>query len=478
MMKRLIAALLSLSLATSTLAMDLPDLGDVAASTLSPLEERQLGERVMQDIRWRDPSYLDDAEIEQYVQALGMRLVRASDSPDGQFEFFVIRDPSINAFAMPGGYIGLNSGLITTAESESELASVVGHEVAHVTQRHIAQLFGKQGEASMIMLASMLVAVLASRSSSQLSEAAVFAGQAGAIQSQLSYTRAFEREADRIGLQALEGAGFDVRGMPSFFERLQRSTRVYENNAPDYLRTHPLTQERIADMSTRVGQMQYRQVADSLDFRLVRAKLRAADGLATDAIALFQAELAKAPDNAISRYGLARALLRAGKTTEAAQQLQQIRDAGQLESPFVEVLAAEIALAQRDPLRAITSLQEARSRYPEARALEYLLIEAYLQARDAQQAASLARTATVRDQSDARMWILLARAESLQGRKTAHHRAQAEVYVLQGSRPAAIEQLELARRAGDGDFFEMSAVDARMRQLRQEDLAERQREKR
>lgn len=478
MMKRLLALLLSAALATSAHSVDLPDLGDVASSTLSPLEERQLGERVMQDIRWRDASYLDDPEIEQYVQTLGMRLVRASDNPDGQFQFFVIRDSSLNAFAMPGGFIGLHSGLITSAESESELASVVGHEVAHVTQRHIAQLFGKQSQASMLMLASMLVAVLASRSSSQVSEAAVFAGQAGAIQSQLNYTRAFEREADRIGLQALDGAGFDVRGMPAFFERLQRMTRVYENNAPAYLRTHPLTQERIADMSTRVGQMRYRQSPDSVDFQLVRAKLRAADGLATDAVQVFNAEVAKAPEHDVSRYGLARALLRAGKTAEAAQALAAIRAGGRLQSAFVEVLAAEIELAQRAPQQAIRVIEEARQRFPDARALEYLLIDAHLQAGEAQHAAALARAAAVREQKDARYWVLAARAESMLGRRTAHHRAQAEVYALQGSRPGAIEQLELARRAGDGDFYEMSAVDARMRQLKHEEDVERERQQR
>ncbi|MFN3985199.1 MAG: M48 family metallopeptidase [Rhodocyclaceae bacterium] len=478
-MKRILALLLSATLATSSIAADLPDLGDVAASSLSPMAERRIGEQIMSDIRWRDASYLDDAEIEDYVQRLGMRLVAAGPEPEREFEFFVMRDSTLNAFALPGGFIGLHSGLIMAAESESELASVLGHEIAHVTQRHIAQLFGKQGQASMMVLASILLAVLAARSNSQVSEAALAAGQAGAIQQQLGYTRAFEREADRIGLQVMEGAGFDVRGMPSFFERMQRHSRVYENNAPAYLRTHPLTQERIADMGNRVAQMRYRQVLDSPDFAFVRAKLRAGEGLASDAVRDFEASLRTAADDPSLRYGHARALLRAGRLDDAAEAVARLR-AGAAEgelSLFVETLAGEIQLARNRPAEAVALLEAAKQRFPDRRPLDYLLIEARLRAGQHAQAASDARAGALRAQRDARYWALAARAEEALGRRTAHHRAQAEVYVLRGSLPAAIDQLELARRAADGDFYELSAVDARLRELKLEE-AERRAERR
>ena len=267
MMRRPLALLLSLALAlpapAPVLAADLPDLGDVAASELSPAAERKIGEQIIREIRWRDAAYLDDAEVEEYVNRLGQRLAAVSNNPGLDFDFFVVRDATLNAFALPGGFIGVHTGLILAAEGESEFASVLGHEIAHVTQRHIAQIVGKQSQSAMLMIASMLVAVLAARSNSDVSTAAIAAGQAGAIQSQLGYTRAFEREADRAGLETLDKAGLDVRGMPGFFERLQRNTRVYENNAPAYLRTHPLTTERIADMENRVAAMRYRQVPDS-----------------------------------------------------------------------------------------------------------------------------------------------------------------------------------------------------------------------
>ncbi|NLF55134.1 MAG: M48 family metallopeptidase [Thauera phenolivorans] len=465
MMRRPLALLLSLALALPVQALDLPDLGDVAASELSPAAERRIGEQIIQQIRWRDAAYLDDPEVEEYVNRLGHRLVAASEDPLREFDFFVVRDSTLNAFALPGGYIGVHSGLILAARSESELASVLGHEIAHVTQRHIAQLFGKQSQTSMVMLASLLVAVLAARSNSQVSQAAIAAGQAGAIQSQLGYTRGFEREADRVGLQTLEQAGFDVRGMPGFFERLQRDSRLYENNAPAYLRTHPLTTERIADMENRASSMPYRQVLDSPEFGYVRAKLRAQAGAAADAVRQMQEGVERHPDDAAARYGLGRALLRAARFDEAAAVVDELR-ADVASSPWVDTLAAEIRLARKDGVGALALLEAARQRHPGYRSLEYALAEAQIQAGKPAAAVVGMRKALTQRGGDARLWLLLSRANAELGRRTAQHRAQAEVYVLRGSVPAAIEQLEIARKAGDGDFYELSAVDARLRELK------------
>lgn len=465
MMKRILILFLCVALVPRLNAADLPDLGDVAASELSPLAERKLGESIMRDIRARDPAYLDDPEVEDYISAMGRRLVAAGPAPDQEFQFFVIRDTTLNAFALPGGFIGVHTGLILAAESESELASVLGHEIAHVTQRHIAQLFGKQSQTSMMMLASLLVAVLAARSNSQVSEAAIAAGQAGAIQAQLGYTRGFEREADRLGIQTLEKAGYDVRGMPSFFERLQRSNRLYESNAPSYLRTHPLTSERIADMGNRVGQLRYRQVPDSADFGLVRAKLKVSGMSAPEAMREFELLVEKTPDDVSVRYGLARALLGMGRVQEAEALLPSIRAGGR--SLLVESLAAELRLAQSDPVGAVTLLEKARAAYPESRALRFSLLDALIAAGRAREASSIARAAVQGGSGDAKMWSYVARSEAALGRRAAQHRAQAEVYALNGALLAAIEQLDIARRAGDGDFFELSAIDARMREIKE-----------
>lgn len=464
MMRRPLALLLSLALAFPVHAADLPDLGDVGAADFSPAAERRIGEQIIREIR-RDAAYLDDPEIEEYVNRLGRKLAASSQNPQQDFEFFVVKDSTLNAFALPGGYIGVHTGLLLAAESESELASVLGHEIAHVTQRHIAQLVGKQSQSTMLMLASLLVAVLAAKSNSQVSEAAIAAGQAGALQSQLGYSRDFEREADRVGLQTLESAGYDVRGMPSFFERLQRNGRLYENNAPAYLRTHPLTTERIADMENRATSMRYRQVPDSSDFGYVRAKLRAQAGLPADAVSELQSRVAKSPADPAARYGLARALLRAGRLADAAAEVERLRK--QVEpSPFVEALAAEIALARKDGAGAVKLLEAAQVRFPGNGSLPYALADArILGGRPAAAAAGVQQALQARG-DDPRLWTLLSRANADLGKRTAQHRAQAEVYALRGALPAAIEQLEIARKAADGDFYELSAVDARLRELK------------
>ncbi len=445
-------------------ASNLPDLGEVGVEDLSPAQERQIGEEIMREVR-RDPAWLDDPEVEEYINRLGRRLVAASEEPARTFEFFVVRDAMLNAFALPGGYIGVHTGLILSAQSESELAGVLGHEIGHVTQRHIAQLIGKQKQMSMVMLASLLAAVAAGNS--RVGEAAVLSGVAGASQAQLAYTRDFEREADRIGLQTLEAAGFDVRGMAGFFERLQRAYRPYENsiNQTPYLRTHPLTTERIADMENRVMSMRYRQVLDSPDFNYVRARLRVQSLSGPEAVRTFAGLVAANPDDAAARYGLALAQLRLGHLEDAARTLDDLRRRAK-PSPFIAILSGEISIARRAPDEAINTLTAACKAFPESMSTTYALANAQIVGGRAQDAERGARRALASRGNDIRLWGLLARANAALGKRTAQHRAQAEVYVLQGAYRGAVEQLELARRAGDGDFYELSAADARLREIR------------
>ncbi len=268
----------------------LPDLGEMERSGLSVSAEKRLGERIMLEIR-RDPAYLQDPEIVGYIGQLGQRLAGHIEGARQPFEFFIVRDPMLNAFALPGGYIGVHSALILAARSESELAGVLAHEISHVTQSHLARLFGTQSQAQLASLLSLAVAVLAARSAPDVAMGAAMAGQAAVVQNQLNYSRDFEREADRFGLDLMEKAGYDTRGMGSFFERLLQFGRLYENNAPGYLRTHPLTTERITDMENRIAQKPYRQVPDSEEFGLVRAKIKAYDGTPGDAVADFAAQL-------------------------------------------------------------------------------------------------------------------------------------------------------------------------------------------
>ncbi|HJV83180.1 MAG TPA: M48 family metalloprotease, partial [Noviherbaspirillum sp.] len=222
-----------------TTAQTLPSLGDTERGELSPLMERKLGEQIMRDIR-RDRDYLDDAPLLEYLNNFGSGLVAARPEARGEagydFFFFAVRDPMLNAFALPGGFIGVHSALILAAQNESELASVVAHEIGHVAQRHIARMLGKQRQDALIPLASAVLAALAARSNPDASAALLMGGQGMALQRQLNFSRDAEREADRIGLQILREAQYDTSGMIAFFGRMQNATRSYTDAAPAYLR--------------------------------------------------------------------------------------------------------------------------------------------------------------------------------------------------------------------------------------------------
>ena len=453
------------------LADGLPDLGEASQSGFSPQIERRIGEAIMVDVR-HDRSLVDDAELTDYLNNLGFRLVASSSENRQDFEFFVLRDSTLNAFALPGGFIGVHTGLILAAQSESELAAVLGHEIAHVTQHHLARIIAKQQQSSLTSLAALAVAILAARSNPQVVNAAVATAQASAIQTQLDFTREHEREADRIGLQTLAQAGFDPRGAASFFERLQKFNRLYENNAPEYLRTHPVTSDRIADIQNRLESLPYRQVADSLEFQLVRAKLRAEEGTPQQAVAHFEEALRekKYTNEAASRYGLAVALLRAKNPARAEQELAQLRKITPANA-IVENLAAQILAASGQSSAALAQYQAALNSFPSHRALVYGYADALLQARQSARALKLVSAQLQAYPNDSRLYELQAQAYSMQSKALLSHQAQAEAYVRQGNLVGAIEQLQLGLKAGDGDFYQLSIAEARFKALRAEHAA-------
>ena len=465
-----------LALAPAAVAEGLPDLGDVAQVDISPQAERQIGGSIFREIRLREPSYLDDPEVAGYLNRLGMRLVAHSGEARQDFQFFVLRDSTLNAFAMPGGYIGVHTGLITAAQSESELASVIAHEISHVTQHHLARMVGKQSQAQLVSMLALAVAVLAARSNSELATGAMVAGQAAGLQSQLNYSRDFEREADRVGINLLESSGYDIRDMGSFFERLQNFGRLYENNAPVYLRTHPLTTERIADMGNRISQRPYRQVPDSLDFLLVRAKLKAQEGDTREAVTYFASLVKerKFVSEPAAHYGYAVALARVKDWDAAERELGQARRFKAV-SPMIETLAAEFRRQQGDNDGALRLLRAAAQRYPQERAVTYALMETLLGAGRLDEAQQFGVADVQLYPSDTRMLGLLAKTYALLGRVARQHRAQAEVYVANGQLLAAIEQLQFAQQARDGDFYDQAQIDARLRELKRQQAEETRR---
>jgi len=452
----------------------LPDLGDPAQAGLSLQAEKKIGESVMREYR-RDPDFVDDPEVVSYVNSVGQRLVAVSADAGREFEFFVVRDNTINAFAMPGGFVGVHTGLLLAAQTESELAGVLAHEISHVTQRHIARQLEKGSQLSWAAIAGLVVAVLAARSNPQASQAAMAGTQAGAIQAMLNYSRDFEREADRVGFTLMEAAGYDPNGMPAFFERLQRATRLAElNAAPAYLRTHPLTEERMADLQARASAVHYRQRSDSVDFYLVRAKLRAQDGAPPEAVKAFENQLKEGryANEGAAHYGLATALLRARNFKRAESELSIARtETGP--HPMLETLGARIKRDSGDLAGARDQLTRALKDFGQRTYLVYEYAET-LQALNAHREAITVLDKLVRERPhDARAYQMLAKSHAALGHIAWQHRAQGEYYALSGSLPAAIEQMQLAQRAGDGDFYLLSSVDARLRELKVLDADER-----
>lgn len=472
--KRLLALFMVAVLATPpAFAQQLPELGEVSSEELSIATEKRIGQQIMQQIRQREAAYLDDHEVESYLNQLGGRLAAFSHDPGFGFEFFAINDPSINAFAMPGGYIGVHTGLILAAQSESELAGVLAHELAHVTQRHIARQLFQSKRINIASMVAMGLGLLAASSNPQAASAAIAASQAGAISAQLAYSRDFERESDRLGFEMLGKAGFDERGMAAFFERLQQSVRLYENNAIAYLRTHPLTGERLADMQNREHALAYRQVPDSLEFHLVRARLRAQQGRPADAVREFSTQLAerKFSSEAAVRYGLALAHFRARDWPAAQREVDAARAFKQA-SPMLERLAADSRMLQGKTEEGLRIYREAMTRFPLDRGLLYSHGAALLEARRFSDALRYVEGQLRVSPDDVRLHRQRAAAHAGMGQNALQHRALAEVFALQGQTAGAIEQLELALKAGDGNFFEMSAIDARLREMKLRRLEE------
>ncbi len=470
----ILRTLLALTLAVQPVAAaDLPDLGEVSRQYFSDQEEQLLGRTILRDV-YTDPRYLDDAGIEYYLDQLGYRLVAVSSRNQQRFNFFVVTDPTINAFAMPGGLIGVHTGLLLAAQSESELASVIAHEIAHVTQDHIARMVAAQSQSQWPTLAALALALLAARSNPNAASAAIATTQAYAIQSQLNYSRDYEREADRLGYDTLSQAGFDPRGMEGFFGRMQRANRFYDTSAPAYLRTHPLTTERIADMAARSDAAPYQQIPDSLEFQLVRARLRAMDDSPQEAVRAAQAALkdGRYSSATAARYELVAALARARQFKDAEAELQPLL-ASKAASPMIAQLAGDTALAAGQYALALQRYEAGRRAYPEYRPLVHGLVRAQLAAGRLNEALALAERQLALQADDRRLWRLAAEAHARLNHRLLSHRAQAEAAALSGNLVAAIEQITLGLKAGDGSFQELSAAEARRREWQEAEKLQR-----
>jgi beta-barrel assembly-enhancing protease len=453
-------------LAPAALAEGLPDLGEYAQSVLTPLQERRLGEEAMREINASN-QLVNDIEITDYVSALGYRLAANSSDNQQDFTFFVLSDPTINAFALPGGFVGIHTGLIENTHSESELASVMAHEIGHVVQRHMARMMAQQKQGTLPSMAMMVASILLASGNPQLGQGALISTEAGMVQRSLNFSRENEQEADRVGMQILDKSGFDTRAMPMFFETLMKSER-FEGNAPSFLRTHPLSTERITDMRNRAEQMPYRQVPDSIEFHLVRAKLRAMQGTPGEAVHYFENSLVekKYSNEAAQRYGLVVALVREHSLEQAQQELDNVRNLLP-QHPMIEALGASILSEQNKPQEAIALYGKALELFPKHRDLIYGKAETLLSLGRSGEALAFLEAKQQVYPDDAHLYELKSQAYTQLNKNLLRHQAQGEAYYRTYDLPGAVEQMELAQQAGDGDFYQLSIVEARLKQLRQ-----------
>ena len=515
---RLRSCLIALaSLAATALAsaresnVRLPDIGSSAAAIMSPQEERRYGASMLHEMRSLS-LVLDDPLLGDYINTLGYRLVAHSDKPDTSYTFFVVRDAGINAFAAPGGYIGVNAGLITTAESEDEVAAVLAHEIAHITQNHLLRAFEDSQKASLPIALAMIGAMIASSGASgDGAEAALMTGTSLIQQRQINFTRKDEIEADRVGIQTLVRSHFDPQAMAGFFARMERTLRGGggDGKIPDLLRTHPVTTDRISDAKARAegvikttesdvelpklgaGNLAYlrdlrdddfrparraqpvspeRTQARSLTFLLMRERARV---LAADQPSVMQtyyaSNLKNRPgfDTPANRYGNALALIRTGRPGEAREILAALADAAPSNLPYQIALAqAEAQSGRRND--ALTRYEKLVANSPGSTAIALSFAQTLIedgQGSSARRAQELLRPILATEIDDPEPYRVFARASDLAGDEVRAAEAYADVALLNGRLEDALNQLKALTRRPNLDYYQRARIDARIAEV-------------
>ena len=489
--------------AQSPAANALPLLGD--GSDMSASAERRLGDRIAREL-YRDPDFIDDPVLTDYVQGIWQPLLAAARARgdltpelDERFAWRIVlgRDRSVNAFALPGGYFGLHLGLLSVVSSRDELASVLGHELSHVTQRHISRLISRNSQQTPWMIGAMILGALAASKNAEAGNALIVGGQALSAQSQLNFSRDMEREADRIGFGVMTQAGFEAQGFVSMFDKLQQAARLNDSGAYPYLRSHPLTTERIADMQSRLplGAPHGADVIPGMTHAMLTARARVLSNPGADAL---RGWLAQADDvgqssqaaaqQAGTLYGAAMAASRMRDVAQARKQLTRLQKVVVNDPEAVQQvhwLGLEIELAARDRSRPQVLALGADARLALANPVTAaalrrpeLVLQAQIamqggQAQVLDQVAQNLQSWLVRQPQDALAWQWLASIYAAQHQTLRALRAEAEARVAQLDYAGALDRLKAAQdrpRAADtsaskADHIDASIIDTRRRQI-------------
>jgi len=457
---RLLGLIMAFSLTTVHAQQNLPSMGEPADAALSLVEEQLIGAQFMRQIRASLP-LVRDVQIGEYIQTLGNRLVLATGRVDiDNFTFFVIDDPQINAFAIPGGYVGINSGLIAAMNHEEQLASVVAHEIAHVTQRHHARAFATGNKASLGAAAAVLAAIIIGQANAQAGQAALISGLAASQQSSINFTRGNEVEADRIGIEILANADYDPRAMAEAFNILRRKNSLNTSGLTlEYLRTHPLDNNRIAEAADRASTKPTLARVKSVEFELFKARLMvltSTDPAQTMRLYKSQYERKATPQNA---YALALKAQRDSGQADARKYLDTL-DSIVATSPMVELLRADIE-SDSNSADADNRLAALSDLYPDRYSIVEKRLDTLIKTRKLRSALNVATRYIRRAVNpDPLAWRQLASIQQQLGDEAGSHESLARYFEALDELSRAQSQIELALReveTGSQDEIRLSA---------------------
>lgn len=443
--------------------IELPELGDASSSYVSPQQERKIGDAWLRMFRSQvktDP----DPLLTDYLEHVVFDLAASSQLKEAQLKVVVVENPTINAFAVPGGVVGIHNGLMMYAEHEDELASVIAHELAHLSQRHFARSVEeakRNAVPNMLLLLSSLV--IAATAGGDAGMAAITSSQAAIQQQQLRFSRANEREADRIGMSTLVGAGYDANGMPRMFERMLDTMRYSTRRPPEFLMSHPVTENRVADSRNRARNYPEQGRRDSEDFGLMRARVQLDyDETPAYSVKRFRAEVEKDGGASLgNRYGLVLALIENGDPAAAREELATLLEHHPQRIPFI-VAAAQIDMRSGRPDLAVERLRRQLQLSPGNHPLTMTYAQALLRAGRPDAAEEVLVAHSKQRPDDPEVWYELAETHGLAGNILDVHRARAEYFILNGALGQAERQLGYALDLAQGDFHATAGIQARL----------------
>lgn len=452
----------------------LPEIGVVASDAISLDKEMLIGDAVMRQMRGQSP-IISDPVLDEYLQDLGNRLVVHADNAKFPFTFFWVNNDAINAFAFFGGHIGVHTGLMRRAENESELASVLAHEVSHVTQRHIARRMQAQKRSSPLALASLIGGILIAMANPQAGMAAMQAGSAASAQLQIDYTRTNEQEADRIGIAMLARAGFDPKGAASFFSTMAEEYRMV-SRPPARLLTHPLTETRIADARSRANDYPRRYLPVNKQFELAKARIKSRYSFEKDyALEYYQAAAEQQAQRSreASLYGLALAYMRNEENLKAQEILHILMEKDPSNLFYLDA-ATDIHIALGQPLKAVEMLKPHVTHNPRNQVLALNQANALISAQKYDDAIELLKDFLLVKKDYQVAYQLMSEAYQKAKQFSQMHQSKAEVYALYGAYNRAVDELQYAYNFAADNHLQKQRIRARIKQFRdQEDRLER-----